>query len=91
MNGIMEKAHPIFRLANNGWKLHHLAISSYPSWRRNHIENAGANENSKKRKQSASSESIKSEVNEKKIKGMNLTYPINVADFLQLILWRLLQ
>ncbi|KAG2739420.1 hypothetical protein P692DRAFT_20755706, partial [Suillus brevipes Sb2] len=50
MNGIMEKAHPIFRLANNGWKLHHLAMSSYPSWRRNHIENA--NENSKKRKTS---------------------------------------
>ncbi|KAG2061640.1 hypothetical protein BDR06DRAFT_1042131 [Suillus hirtellus] len=28
MNSIMEKTHPIFRLANNGWKLHYLAIVS---------------------------------------------------------------
>jgi hypothetical protein len=66
MNSIMEKTHPIFRLANNGWKLHYLAMSSYPSWRRNHIEN-GASENGKKRKHSTSS--IKSEVDEKKIKS----------------------
>ncbi|KAG1856502.1 hypothetical protein C8R48DRAFT_674922 [Suillus tomentosus] len=39
MNSIMKKTHPIFRLANNGWKLHYLAMSSYPSWRRNHVKN----------------------------------------------------
>jgi hypothetical protein len=66
MNSIMEKTHPIFRLANNGWKLHYLAMSSYPSWQRNHIEN-GASENGKKRKHSTSS--IKSEADEKKIKS----------------------
>lgn len=71
MNSIMEKTHPIFRLANNGWKLHYLTISSYPSWRRNHIEN-GVNENNKKRKHTTSS--VKSEVDEKRIKSMFYAY-----------------
>lgn len=79
MNSIMEKTHPIFRLANNGWKLHYLAMSSYPSWRRNNIEN-GVSENSKKCKHSRSS--IKSEINEKKIKSMFHAYPINVTNCL---------
>ncbi|KAG1809524.1 hypothetical protein EV424DRAFT_1349950 [Suillus variegatus] len=76
MNSIMEKTHPIFRLANNGWKLHYLAMSSYPSWRRNNIEN-GVSENSKKCKHSRSS--IKSEINEKKIKIDSSVSPI-IAD-----------
>ncbi|KAG1792514.1 uncharacterized protein HD556DRAFT_1444508 [Suillus plorans] len=68
--------HPIFRLANNSWKLHYLAMSSYPSWQRNHIEN-GASENGKKRKHSTSS--IKLEINEKKIKIDSSVSPI-IAD-----------
>ncbi|KAG2118339.1 hypothetical protein BD769DRAFT_1750334 [Suillus cothurnatus] len=50
-------------------------MSSYPSWRRNHIEN-GASENGKKRKHSTSS--IKSEADEKKIKIDSSASPIIV-------------
>ncbi|KAG0693991.1 hypothetical protein DFH29DRAFT_881021 [Suillus ampliporus] len=38
VNSIMESAHPIFKLAHNGWKLDFLATSSYSSWQRNHLD-----------------------------------------------------
>ncbi|KAG0693973.1 hypothetical protein DFH29DRAFT_881035 [Suillus ampliporus] len=41
VNSIMESAHPIFKLAHNGWKLDFLATSSYSSWRRNHLDDFG--------------------------------------------------
>lgn len=83
MNSIMENAHPIFRLANNGWKLDYLAMSSYSSWRRNHLEN-GDGENSKKRKELTPV--IKSEVPSKKIKSTFLIFVLEVADIMKLIL-----
>jgi len=30
----MEKAFPMFKLANNGWKLDYLASNSYSAWRK---------------------------------------------------------
>lgn len=83
-HSIVENAYPFFKCANDGWKLDHLAGTSYPAWRRTHLDDEGNwkskkegdesdedNSNSqkgKKRKQSASS--IQSEVADKKIKGM---------------------
>ncbi|KAG1841460.1 hypothetical protein C8R48DRAFT_781368 [Suillus tomentosus] len=40
-NTIMEKAFPLFRLADNGWKLDFLATTSYSSWRRNNLDESG--------------------------------------------------
>ncbi|KIK35847.1 hypothetical protein CY34DRAFT_95390, partial [Suillus luteus UH-Slu-Lm8-n1] len=40
-NMIMEKAFPLFRLADNGWKLDYLATASYTSWRRNNLNESG--------------------------------------------------
>ena len=34
----MEKAFPMFKLANNGWKLDHLAATSYPAWRKRKLD-----------------------------------------------------
>jgi hypothetical protein len=77
-HSIVENAYPFFKFANDGWKLDHLAGTSYPAWRRTHLDDEGNwkskkdgdesdDENSnlhkgKKRKQSSSSSSIKSEV-----------------------------
>ncbi|KIK90874.1 hypothetical protein PAXRUDRAFT_14099 [Paxillus rubicundulus Ve08.2h10] len=43
---LMENDWPIFKLCNNGWKLEHLAIKSYPNWKRSHL--GDGNSNSKK-------------------------------------------
>ncbi|KAG2039118.1 hypothetical protein BDR03DRAFT_952900 [Suillus americanus] len=40
-NTIMEKAFPLFRLADNGWKLDYLATASYASWRKNNLDEFG--------------------------------------------------
>ncbi|KAG1884128.1 hypothetical protein F4604DRAFT_1919971 [Suillus subluteus] len=79
MNTLMENAYPLFKLANNGWKLDHLATTSYSSWRRHHMDEYGnplsggdtgddgdKTSKGKKRKQCIKSEA--SEVLEKKIK-----------------------
>ncbi|KAG1853514.1 hypothetical protein F4604DRAFT_1686317 [Suillus subluteus] len=77
MNSLMENAYPLFKLANNGWKLDYLATMSYLSWRRNHMDECGnllvggdeegdTASKGKKRKQHIKSEVP--EVPEKKIK-----------------------
>jgi hypothetical protein len=82
MNSLMENACPIFKLANNGWKLNYLATTSYVSWRRNHMDkfsnlqvghdNEGdATSKGKKRKQGMKFESEVPKVAEKKIKGLS--------------------
>ncbi|KIJ13586.1 hypothetical protein PAXINDRAFT_13547 [Paxillus involutus ATCC 200175] len=43
---LMEGTHPLFTFANNGWKLDHLAVNTYPSWSRRHLD---SNRNLKKR------------------------------------------
>jgi hypothetical protein len=48
VNGIMERAHPLFRLANNSWKLDYLATMSYSSWRRTHLDDFGSHRKGKK-------------------------------------------
>lgn len=35
---LMEDAYPIFKFADDGWKLDYLATTSYPSWRRNNLD-----------------------------------------------------
>lgn len=37
----MENEFPLFKLANNGWKLDHLATTTYPAWRRNNLDMNG--------------------------------------------------
>ena len=37
-HNFMEKAFPMFKLANNGWKLDHLAATSYPAWRKRKLD-----------------------------------------------------
>ncbi|KAG2152969.1 hypothetical protein DEU56DRAFT_958276 [Suillus clintonianus] len=37
----MEHEFPLFKLANNGWKLDHLATTTYPAWRRNNLDANG--------------------------------------------------
>jgi len=38
---LVENAHPLFKLADNGWKLERLATSMYSAWRKNHIDEQG--------------------------------------------------
>ncbi|KAG1762518.1 hypothetical protein EDD22DRAFT_846982 [Suillus occidentalis] len=79
VNTLMENAFPLFKFANNGWKLDYLATMSYSSWRRHHMDDCGNplsggdtgddgdnTSKGKKRKQRVKSEA--SEVLEKKIK-----------------------
>ncbi|KAG1781320.1 hypothetical protein EV702DRAFT_1042437 [Suillus placidus] len=79
VNTLMENAFPLFKFANNGWKLNYLATMSYLSWRRHHMDDYGnplsggdtgddGDNTSKgqKRKQRMKSEAF--EVLEKKIK-----------------------
>ena len=37
-HSLMEKSYPLFRCAENGWKLDRLARSTYPAWRRFHLD-----------------------------------------------------
>ncbi|KAG2337327.1 hypothetical protein BDR05DRAFT_993076 [Suillus weaverae] len=37
----MENEFPLFKLTNNGWKLDHLATTTYPAWRRNNLDANG--------------------------------------------------
>ncbi|KAG1736158.1 uncharacterized protein EDB91DRAFT_1250167 [Suillus paluster] len=79
VNTLMENAYPLFKFANNGWKLDYLATISYSSWCRHHMDECGNplsggdagddgdnTSKGKKRKQRIKSEA--SEVLEKKIK-----------------------
>ncbi|KAF8833110.1 hypothetical protein BDN67DRAFT_1072991 [Paxillus ammoniavirescens] len=36
-HNLLESDWPIFKLCNDGWKLEHIAIKSYPGWKRSHI------------------------------------------------------
>ncbi|KAG1834287.1 hypothetical protein DFJ58DRAFT_735858 [Suillus subalutaceus] len=38
IHNFMENEFPLFKLANNGWKLDHLATTTYPAWRRNNLD-----------------------------------------------------
>ncbi|KAG1780967.1 hypothetical protein EV702DRAFT_1042653 [Suillus placidus] len=38
VHSLMEGTFPLFKFADNGWKLDYLATSSYPSWRRNNLD-----------------------------------------------------
>ncbi|KAG1830788.1 hypothetical protein EV424DRAFT_1374497 [Suillus variegatus] len=38
VHSLMEDTFPLFKFADNGWKLDFLATSSYPSWRRNNLD-----------------------------------------------------
>ncbi|KAF8834913.1 hypothetical protein BDN67DRAFT_984979 [Paxillus ammoniavirescens] len=38
---LVENAHPLFKFADNGWKLEQLATSTYSSWKKNHIDKLG--------------------------------------------------
>ncbi|KAG1823590.1 uncharacterized protein BJ212DRAFT_1296181 [Suillus subaureus] len=77
MNSLMENAYPLFKLANNSWKLDYLATMSYSSWWQNHMDECGnplvggdeegdTTSKGKKRKRHIKSEAP--EVPEKKIK-----------------------
>ncbi|KAG1770583.1 hypothetical protein EV702DRAFT_1049309 [Suillus placidus] len=77
MNSLMENTYPIFKLANNGWKLDYLTTTSYASWWRNHMDKFGnppvgrdneGDMKGKKRKQCMEFESEVPEVVVKKIK-----------------------
>ncbi|KAG1743384.1 hypothetical protein EDB19DRAFT_1827296 [Suillus lakei] len=35
---LVENAYPLFKFADDGWKLDYLATTSYPSWRRNNFD-----------------------------------------------------
>ncbi|KIM52270.1 hypothetical protein SCLCIDRAFT_141557, partial [Scleroderma citrinum Foug A] len=37
-HNFMGKAFPMFKLANNGWKLDHLAATSYPAWQKRKLD-----------------------------------------------------
>lgn len=97
---IVENAHPFFKLANDGWKLDHLAGTSYPAWRRTHLDDEGNwkskkgsdesdEENSdshKGKKRRLSSSLVKPEVADKKIKGIfSSQFRITINTILQLI------
>ncbi|KAG1719987.1 hypothetical protein EDB19DRAFT_1836279 [Suillus lakei] len=38
IHSLMEDTFPLFKFADNGWKLDYLATSSYPSWHRNNLD-----------------------------------------------------
>ncbi|KAG1833179.1 hypothetical protein EV424DRAFT_1623364 [Suillus variegatus] len=38
VHSLMEDTFPLFKFADNGWKLDFLATSSYPSWHRNNLD-----------------------------------------------------
>jgi hypothetical protein len=77
MNSIMENAYPLFKLANNGWKLDYLATSSYSSWHRNHFDALGDYRKVKKEDGNTETDRQKrkplasSEVPKKRIKGVS--------------------
>lgn len=51
-HNIVENKHPLFRFAADGWKLDLLCSTSYPSWRKNHLNaNGDYVKQSKKAKQ----------------------------------------
>lgn len=41
IHSFMEHKFPLFKLANNGWKLDHLATTTYPAWCRNNLDANG--------------------------------------------------
>jgi hypothetical protein len=78
INSLMENAYPLFKLANNGWKLDYLATMSYSSWRRHHIDDFGnplvvgdddGGDNTSKGRKRKHIKLEASEVAEKRIKG----------------------
>ncbi|KIJ58177.1 hypothetical protein HYDPIDRAFT_119865 [Hydnomerulius pinastri MD-312] len=40
-HSLIEKAHPLFTFADNGWKLDRMATASYSAWRRSYLDNQG--------------------------------------------------
>ena len=38
IHSFMENEFPLFKFAKNGWKLDHLATSTYPAWRRSNLD-----------------------------------------------------
>jgi hypothetical protein len=40
-HSIVKNAYPFFKCANNGWKLDHLAGTSYPAWCWTHLDDEG--------------------------------------------------
>ncbi|KIK29825.1 hypothetical protein PISMIDRAFT_88303 [Pisolithus microcarpus 441] len=41
IHDLMENAYPMFRFATNSWKLDYLASTSYPAWRKVHLDENG--------------------------------------------------
>ncbi|KAI6024791.1 hypothetical protein BKA83DRAFT_4124647 [Pisolithus microcarpus] len=41
IHDLMENAYPMFRFATNGWKVDYLASTSYPAWRKVHLDENG--------------------------------------------------
>ncbi|KAI6119527.1 hypothetical protein EDD16DRAFT_927569 [Pisolithus croceorrhizus] len=41
IHGLMEKAFPDFKFANNGWKVDYLASTTYPAWRKGMLDDNG--------------------------------------------------
>ncbi|KAI6035907.1 hypothetical protein BKA83DRAFT_4119883 [Pisolithus microcarpus] len=41
IHDLMENAYPMFRFATNGWKLDYLASTTYPAWRKVHLDDNG--------------------------------------------------
>ncbi|KAI5991909.1 hypothetical protein EDD15DRAFT_2197341 [Pisolithus albus] len=41
IHDLMENAYPMFRFATNGWKLDYLASTTYPAWRKVHLDENG--------------------------------------------------
>ncbi|KAG1818007.1 uncharacterized protein BJ212DRAFT_1348239, partial [Suillus subaureus] len=60
---LMENSHPLFKFADDGWKLDYLMSTSYSAWRR-------TTSGGKKRKQLK--DALRSEVPGKKLKGASL-------------------
>jgi len=58
IRSIMEKNYPIFKLAEDGWKLENLCTYSYPSW---HLRHLDANGNLKKHTRNPVKEEVSDE------------------------------
>lgn len=41
MRSQMEKDFPLFKLAENGWKLEYICTKTYSAWRKHHLDDAG--------------------------------------------------
>lgn len=78
---LMENSHPLFKFADDGWKLDYLMSTSYSAWRRNHVDDDGdwkkklvddddndEDESSGGKKRKQLKNALKSEVPDKKLK-----------------------